>query len=135
MQLVLYYDIMKLCILWIVNVYEIEMLAHTITPSKLLKDESEEVIVLKSDEEIRKQKTKDLLLMFKVISLNRMNQQPLINTSTLQPHKLKEFLVIMNIMVEEYYKNGETYICDEFNKICLEKLFHTPDVSNFPVYS
>jgi hypothetical protein len=117
------------------NAFEIEMLSHTKTAKQLIDEESSEVPILKTDEEIRKQKTKDFLLMFKVIALARIGLHPLLNTSTLQPDKLKDVLSVMNSLVVEYDKGLELEIRTEFNKICIDKLFHTPDVSSYPVYS
>jgi len=112
------------------------MLHGTKKPKELLEEEKEEVIVLKTEEEIKKQKTKDLLLIFKVVSLNRLGRYPILNTSTLQPHELKEFLQMMNLLVDDYNKGLEIEITKEFNKICIEKLFiNNTDVSTFPVYA
>jgi hypothetical protein len=118
------------------NAFEIEMLHGTKKPKELLEEEKDEVIVLKTEEEIKKQKTKDLLLIFKVVSLNRLGRHPILNTSTLQPHELKEFLKMMNLLVDEYNNGLEIEITTEFNKICIEKLFiNNTDVSTFPVYA
>ena len=119
------------------NQYEIEMLAGTKNPVELLKEESEvEEIVLKSEEEIKKQKTKDLLLIFKVVALNRMGNHPIHNTSHFTPLKIQEFLKIMNSLIEDYNNDLEVAITDEFNKICNEKLFNnSTDVSQYPIYS
>ena len=117
------------------NAFEIEMLADTKSARQMIDEELSESKLVKTEEEIKKQKTKDLLLMFKVISLARMDYHPLSNTSLFQPEPLKAFLVVMNNMVEEYNRGLEADIILEFNKVCLEKLFIGPDVSNYPVYS
>lgn len=119
------------------NAYEIEMLHGTKKPHELLEEEnkSEEEIVLKSEEEIKKQRTKDLLLIFKVVSLNRLGHYPIMNTSYLQPFALKDFLNMMNSLIEDYNKGLEIEITYEFNKICNDKLFsNNADVSQYPVY-
>jgi hypothetical protein len=118
------------------NAYEIEMLRGTKKADEIIEEEQVEEIVIKSEEEIKKQKTKDFLLIFKVVSLNRLGRNPILNTSTLQPHELKEFLQMMNLLVDDYNKGLEIEITKEFNKICIEKLFiNTTDVSTFPVYA
>jgi len=118
------------------NHYEIEMLSGTKKPKELLEEEASEEIVLKSEEEIKKQKTKDLLLIFKVVSLNRLGHHPVQNTSLLQPIQLKEFLQMMNSLIEDYNNGLEIEIRDEFNKVCNTKLFQNDaDVSKYPVYA
>jgi len=118
------------------NHYEIAMLAGTKKPKELLEEEASEEIVLKSEEEIKKQKTKDLLLIFKVVSLNRLGHHPIQNTSMLQPLQLKQFLDMMNTLIEDYNQGLEVEITSEFNKICNEKLFHNDaDISKYPVYA
>ena len=118
------------------NSYEIKQLHGTKSSKELIEDESKEEIVLKTEEEIKKQKTKDLLLIFKVVSLNRLGHYPIMNTSYLKPMEQKDFLSMMNTLVEEYYKGLEITITEEFNKICLEKLFdNNTDVSKYPIYN
>jgi len=120
------------------NAFEIEMLHGTKKPKELLEEEEKEkeIVVEKTEEEIKKQKTKDLLLIFKVVSLDRLGRNPLTNTSTLQPQQLKEFLSMMNSLIEDYNKGLEIAITAEFNKICTEKLFtNNTDVSVYPVYA
>lgn len=118
------------------NSYEIEMLHGTKKPKELLEEEQSEEIVLKTEEEIKKQKTKDLLLIFKVVSLHRLGYHPIQNTSSFQPMKLKEFLDMMNALIEDYNKGLEIEITAEFNKICNDVLFFNhADVSQYPVYS
>lgn len=119
------------------NAYEIEMLHGTKKPHELLEEENKEEIVLKSEEEIKKQRTKDLLLIFKVVSLNRLGYHPIQNTSTFQPMQIKAFLEMMNSIIENEFNQGkEVEITAEFNKICNEKLFaNNCDVSQYPVYA
>ena len=55
------------------------MLKHTKSPKELIKEElDEEVLVLTQEEKI-----KNVILMFQVIALDRMNLHPLYNVSTL----------------------------------------------------
>ena len=118
------------------NQYEIDMLKDTKKPSELLKEEETEVVKEKTEEEIKEQKTKDLLLIFKVVSLNRMGKHPIMNTSTLQPMELQEFLKNMNLLIEDYHKGLEVEITTEFNKVCNDKLFsNNNDVSTYPIYA
>lgn len=118
------------------NQYEIEMLHGTKKPKELIEDEGVEEIVLKSEEEIKKQKTKDLLLIFKVVSLNRLGYYPIMNTSELQSPELKSFLDVMNSLIDDYHNGLEVPITDEFNKICANKIFKNgQDVSIYPVYT
>jgi hypothetical protein len=119
------------------NAYEIEMLRGTKKADEIIEEEQVEEIVIKSEEEIKKQRTKDLLLIFKVVSLNRLGYHPIKNTSTLQPIQLKEFLDMMNsIITNEFDKGLEIQIRNEFNKICNQKLFSSNcDISQYPVYA
>jgi len=118
------------------NSFEIEMLSGTKKPDQLIAEEQNEVIVLKSEEELKVQKQKDLMIIFKVVSLDRMKLHPLKDTSTLQPDPRKEFLSIMNSLIDDYSNNMEEQICAEFNKICVSKLFKfNTDYSTFPVYA
>lgn len=119
------------------NAYEIEMLRGSKKADQIIEEEQVEEIVIKSDEDIKKQRTKDLLLIFKVVSLNRLGYHPIKNTSTLQPVQLKEFLDMMNnIITNEFDQGLEIKIRDEFNKICNEKLFSSNcDISQYPIYS
>lgn len=117
------------------NDYEIKMLHGTKKPKEILEEESQEVIVMKTEEEVKKQRTKDLLLIFKVVSLNRLGHTPIMNTSYLQPYQLKDFLAMMNSLIEDFNKGLEVEITAEFNRICNEKLFSNgTDVSQYPVY-
>jgi hypothetical protein len=117
------------------NMKEIEMLKGTKKPEDMIKEESLEIVVEKTEEEIKKQKTKDLLLIFKVVSLDRMGKGPIQNTSHLSNMETQDFLKRMNLLIEDYNNGKEEEITNEFNKICLEKIFNTLDVSNYPVYS
>jgi hypothetical protein len=58
------------------------------------------------------------------------------NTSYLQPYQLKDFLSMMNSLIEDYNQGLELQIREEFNRICNEKLFSNgTDVSQYPVYA
>ena len=118
------------------NEFEIKMLHGTKKPSELLEEEGKEEIVLKTEEEIKKQKTKDLLIIFKVVALNRLGYHPIMNTSNLQPSQLKAFLDVMNSLINDYNNGLEISITAEFNKVCTEKIFASNvDVSTYPVYA
>jgi len=118
------------------NSNEIEMLHGTKKPLELLEEEENKEEIKKTEEEIKQQRTKDLLLIFKVVSLNRLGHHPIQNTSDFQPSKLKEFLTMMNSLIDDFNKGLEIDITDEFNKICTEKLFkNNSDISSYPVYA
>jgi hypothetical protein len=111
-----------------INDYEREMLKGTKSPMELLEEE-------KSEEEIKRDKMKEVITMLKVISLNRMNLPPLYNCSSLSSTKRKVFLEIMNNLVNEFNEGKEEDIRSEFNTVCIEKLFtDNIDYSQFPVY-
>jgi len=108
--------------------YEKEMLKGTKSALELLEEE-------KTEEEIKRDKMKETITMLKVISLNRMNLNPLYNTTQLSPEKRKEFLNIMNSLVNDYNEGKKEDIQTEFNTVCIEKLFtNNIDYSQFPVY-
>ena len=118
------------------NDFEKKMLEDTKTAEQLLKEEQEEVIVLKTVEEQNKEKVKNLILMFKVITCDRMNLHPLYNLSTLQPSQAERFKNNMESLAEDFNNGMGKEITDEFNRICNEKLFQCgADVSCYPVYS
>jgi len=108
--------------------YEKEMLKGTKSPMEILEEE-------KTEEEIKRDRMKEVITMLKVISLNRMNLNPLFNTTQLSSLKRKEFLEIMNSLVNEFNEGKEEDIRTEFNTVCIEKLFtNNIDYSQFPVY-
>jgi hypothetical protein len=116
--------------------YEKDMLKDTKSTEQLLKEEQEEVIVLKTEEELKQEKIKNLVLMFKVITCDRMKLHPLYNLSNLQPLQVEKFKNNMNSLKEDYDNGMIKEITDEFNRICNDKLFHCgADVSGYPVYS
>lgn len=124
-----------------INDFEKDMLKGTKTPSELLAEESEELIVMEKEDDIEKQRIKDGLLMIKIISLDKMGLPPLTNPRDLTTNQLEEFIKtvkiyvdIVNILVKDYNEDEMTIIRDQFNKICLNKIFNTTDYSNFPVY-
>jgi cysteinyl-tRNA synthetase len=118
------------------NDFEKKMLEDTKTAEQLLKEEQEEVIVLKTEEELKQEKIKNLILMFKVITCDRMNLHPLYNLSNLQPSQVERFKNNMNSLKEDYDNDMIKEITDEFNRICNDKLFQCgADVSGYPVYS
>jgi cysteinyl-tRNA synthetase len=116
--------------------YEKEMLKDSKTAEQLLKEEQEEVIVVKTEEELKQEKIKNLVLMFKVITCDRMNLHPLYNLSNLQPSQAERFKNNMESLGEDYNNGMIKEITNEFNRICNEKLFQCgADVSCYPVYS
>ena len=118
------------------NDFEKEMLKDSKTAEELLKMESEETIVLKSEEEQKQERIKNLILMFKIITADRMSLHPLHNLSTLQPSQAERFKNSMNSLLEDFNNGMSNEITDEFNRICCEKLFQPGvDVSGYPVYS
>jgi hypothetical protein len=113
------------------NEFEKDMLKDTKTPKELIESEAdEEIIVLTPDEKI-----KNIILMFQVIALNRMNLYPLYNVSTLNPSQKKELLGHMECLKMDYDNDLIEDITNEFNRICNDKLFSSnKDVSTYPVY-
>lgn len=108
--------------------YEKQMLKGTKNAEELLAEE-------KTEEEIKRDKMKETITMLKVISLNRMELHPLFNTSKLSASKRKEFLGIMNSLVNDFNEGKKEDIETEFNTVCIEKLFsNNIDYSQFPVY-
>jgi len=115
--------------------FEINMLKDTKTPEELLEEERKEVHV-KHVEDENKEKVKNLLIMFKVITANRLGYHPLINLSTLQPEIAKRFKINIESLIEDFNNGMGKEITDEFNRICNEKLFNPGvDVSSYSVYS
>jgi hypothetical protein len=111
-----------------INDYEKEMLKGTISPMELIEEE-------KTEKEIKRDKMKEVITMLKVISLNRMDIHPLFNTSKLSASKRKEFLNIMNTLVNDFNEGKKEEIETEFNTVCIEKLFsNNIDYSQYPVY-
>jgi hypothetical protein len=41
----------------------------------------------------------------------------------------------MESLVEDYNNDFEPDITNEFNKICIDKIFNNPDVSSCPVFN
>jgi len=118
------------------NDFEKDMIKDTKTPDQLLKEELKEVIVSKTKEELENELTKNLILMFKVITCNRMNLHPLYNLSTLQPSQAEKFRNSMQLLGEDYNNGKYQEIIEEFNRICNDKLFQGgADVSQYPIYS
>ena len=114
--------------------YEINMLKNSKKIEDILKEEQEELSVKHVKDE-NKEKVKNLLTMFKVITSNRMGFHPLFNLSTLQPYEAKKFRAHMESLVEDFNNGFEKDIVSEFNDICNSKLFNNGgDVSTFPVY-
>jgi hypothetical protein len=112
------------------------MLKDSKTSEELLNMESEETIVLKTEEEQKQERIKNLILMFKVITADRMGLHPLYNLSKLQPSQAEKFKNSMQSLSEDFNNGMGNEITDEFNRICCEKLFHCgADVSTYPVYS
>jgi hypothetical protein len=116
-----------------ISEYEKNMLKGTKNALELLEEEKTEEE--KTEEEIKRDKMKEVITMLKVISLNRMNLNPLYNTTQLSHIKRKEFLDIMNSLVIDYNEGKKDDIQTEFNTVCIEKLFtNNIDYSQFPVY-
>jgi hypothetical protein len=117
------------------------MLKGTKTASELLAEEADELILMEKEDDIEKQRIKDGLLMIKIISLDKMGLPPLTNPRDLTTDQHEEFIKtvnfyvdIVNMLVKDYNEDAMTNIRDQFNKICLNKIFNTTDYSNFPVY-
>ena len=106
------------------NDFEKEMLKDTKTAEELLKMESEETLSLKTIEEQNKEKVKNLILMFKVITADRLGYHPLYNLSTLQPLQAEKFKNSMESLAEDFNNGMNKEIVDEFNRICCDKIFH-----------
>lgn len=116
------------------NQFEKDMLKDTKTPTEILKEEEEE-IVLQTPEEKEKEKIKNLITIFKVITSNRMGLHPLYNLSYLQPSELERYKNNMNSLAEDFNNGMGEEINNEFNRICNDKLFNCgSDVSVYPVY-
>jgi len=117
------------------NNFEKEMLENTKTPIQLIKEEQEETIVLKTEEELKQEKNKNLILMIKIITADRLGYHPLYNLSTLQPSQATKFKGIMEGLINDYNNGFSEDITKEFNTICCEKLFQCgADVSQYPIY-
>ena len=114
------------------NEFEKDMLKNTKSAKELIEDElDKETLELTQEEKI-----KNVILMFQVIALNRMNLHPLYNVSTLSPYQKKELLGHMECLKSDYDNDLMVDISNEFNRICNEKLFQCgADVSSYPVYS
>jgi len=114
------------------NEYEKNMLNNTKSPKELIEEELDaELSVL-----TKEQKIKNLILMFQVIALNRMNLHPLYNVSMLQPYQKEELIGIMECLKVDYQNDLINDITNEFNKICNDKLFSSKcDVSSYPIYN
>jgi hypothetical protein len=113
------------------NEYEIDMLKGTKSAKELLEEEAVEI----SEEQKRKDRLRHYLTMFKVITLTRMNLSPIYDTSLFQPHQKIEYMRHMESLVEDYNNDFEPDITNEFNKICIDKIFNNPDVSSCPVFN
>jgi hypothetical protein len=114
------------------NEYEKDMLKNTKSPKELIEEELDDDALHLSQEE----KIKNLILMFQVIALNRMNIHPLFNVSNLQLYQKKELLGHMKSLKADYDNDLFVDITNEFNKICNDKLFgNNTDVSSYPVYN
>jgi hypothetical protein len=67
----------------------------------------------------------------KVIALDKMNLHPInTNTSNLQYRQKVQLLKEVEILMDK----PDDYILEEFNNICLDKVF-TEDYVSYPVYS
>jgi hypothetical protein len=113
------------------NEFEKDMLKDTKTPKELIESETvEEPVVLTQEEKI-----KNVILMFQVIALDRMNLHPLYNVSLLSQSQKKELFGHMDSLKMDYDNDLIVDISNEFNRICNDKLFSSnTDVSTYPVY-
>ena len=113
------------------NEYEKDMLKNTKSAKELIEEELDEDALILTQEE----KIKNVILMFQVIALNRMNLHPLYNVSTLNSSQKTELFGHMDSLKMDYDNDLITDISNEFNKICNDKLFsNNTDVSTYPVY-
>jgi hypothetical protein len=113
------------------NQFEKDMLKNTKSAKELIEDELDEEVLQLSQEE----KIKNVILMFQVIALNRMNLHPLYNVSHLDPVRKTELLGHMDSLKMDYDNDLMCDITNEFNRICNDKLFSSnSDVSTYPVY-
>jgi hypothetical protein len=111
--------------------FEKDLLKDTMTPAQLLEEEVKEEVKQLTDEEIKK----NIIMMIKVIGLDRMGLFPLMNPSYLQPSRKKELIGHMQSLVNEYNCGNQLDIANEFNRICNNKLLsNSCDVSTYPVY-
>ena len=113
---------------------ELEMLDGTLNPKELIKREREESLIEKTPEEIKKQKTKEMMNMFKVITMDQMGYSPLNDFRDLNVKEQSEYMSLMKERVKEYSDGKEEEIRERFNKICIDKLFHrTADITRYCV--
>lgn len=112
------------------NEYEKKMLEGTIKPLELLQREQEEKPPELTPEEDKKEKTKQFMSMFKVISLDEMGYKPFHDPKTFNPKQMNEYMMLMKVRVQEYDDGKEIEIKERFYKICNDKIFYpTADVS------
>ena len=101
------------------------------TIEQQLKDIKEDEEKRKKDIDEQKIKRRNIVNMIKVISLHKMDKNPLINTSDLSHKEKVELIRIMNT----YGDKVEMDIQEEFNKVCNETIFSPrADYSTYPVY-
>ena len=117
-----------------ISEYEKDMLKGTVKPMELIEQEQEEKPPELSPEEIKKDKTKQFMNMFKIISLDEMGFKPYHNPRTFNPKQMEDYMKLMKVRVQEYDDGKEDEIKERFYKICNEKIFYpTADVSLYSV--
>lgn len=115
-----------------INDYEKEMLKTSKTAEQLLEEEAKEEA--NKTEDI-KQIKRNYINKIKIIALNNLNLYPLTNPSTL-PSVLKHKVMVEMEKLINYYGIDETLLTNDFNAVCLEKLFtQDTDYSTFPIYN
>lgn len=113
---------------------ERKMLEGTITTQQLIDLERDNKHVTFSPDEIRKQRTKSFMNMFKVITLDEMGYKPNHNPRFFNEKLKQDYFRRMTQRVHEYYEGYEQDIIDRFNNICNEKLFYPgSDISIFSI--
>lgn len=105
--------------------YEKELLKGTLTPEELIEKEKEELI--KKDEINQEDTRRDFITKVKAIALSRCGFHPLSNPSTFDYKSKNEVIKMMEIVL----KNTEDEITEEFNNVCIEKIFSKNDYTKY----
>lgn len=113
---------------------ELEILEGTVSPSEIIKREREESLIEKSPEEIKKQKGKEMMNMFKVITMDQLGYKPLNDFRNLNMLEQSNYMSLMKERIKEYDEGKEDEIKERFNKICNDKLFNqNADITSYCV--
>ena len=116
-----------------INEYEKEMLKTSKTAEQLLEEEAKEKTMEQNTEELQQIK-KNYINKIKIIALSNLALYPLSNPSTF-PTLLKNKVINEMKNLIEYYNVDEELLTNDFNNVCLEKIFTQDiDYSTFPVY-